>query len=65
MSLIDRLREQAQWHSDGHGPLHKEAADEIERLRAQNQAYRLALDTITKAAQACHELTDEQSDKAT
>lgn len=31
--LVDRLREQAEWHSDGHGPLHAEAAAEIERLR--------------------------------
>jgi hypothetical protein len=29
--LLARLREQAEFHSDGHGPLHKEAADEIER----------------------------------
>jgi hypothetical protein len=34
MELLDRLREQAEWHNDGHGPLHKEAVAEIERLRA-------------------------------
>lgn len=35
--LTRRLREQAEWHSDGHGALHKEAADEIERLLAKNR----------------------------
>lgn len=33
--LVARLREQAQWESDGHGPLHKEAADRIEELEAE------------------------------
>lgn len=32
--LVKRLREQAEWNSDGHGALHGEAADEIERLSA-------------------------------
>jgi hypothetical protein len=31
--LLDRLREQSEWHSDGHGELYKEAVAEIERLR--------------------------------
>lgn len=31
--LLVRLREQAEWYSDGHGHLHKDAADEIERLQ--------------------------------
>ena len=31
--LLRRLREQGDHYSDGHGPLHNEAADEIERLR--------------------------------
>lgn len=35
--LLSKLREQAAWYSDGHGPLHKEAADEIERLTAALQ----------------------------
>lgn len=32
--LLERLREQQEWYSEGHGPLHKESADEIERLRS-------------------------------
>lgn len=36
--LVKRLREQAEWDSDGHGPLHGEAADEIERLRRTTAA---------------------------
>ena len=31
-TLLERLRVQQEWFSDGHGPLHKEAADRIERL---------------------------------
>jgi hypothetical protein len=34
MDILDKLREQQEWYSDGHGELHKRAADEIERLRA-------------------------------
>ena len=34
-SLLERLRVQQEWFSDGHGALHKEAADEIERLEAE------------------------------
>lgn len=30
--LLARLREQAEFYSDGHGALHKAAADEIERV---------------------------------
>lgn len=33
MDILARLDEQAEWYGDGHGPLHKEAADEIRRLR--------------------------------
>jgi polyhydroxyalkanoate synthesis regulator phasin len=33
--IVDRLREQAEWHSDGPGPLHAESADEIERARQE------------------------------
>jgi hypothetical protein len=33
--LVWRLREQAGWYSDGHGPLHGEAADRIEELEAE------------------------------
>lgn len=33
-TLLERLRVQQEWFSEGHGALHKEAADEIERLRA-------------------------------
>jgi hypothetical protein len=29
--LMHRLREQSEWHNDGHGPLHKEAYEVIER----------------------------------
>ena len=33
-TLLERLRVQQEWFSEGHGTLHKEAADEIERLEA-------------------------------
>jgi hypothetical protein len=32
--LVERLDEQAQNYSDGHGPLHAEAAAEIKQLKA-------------------------------
>lgn len=37
--LLSRLKEQSEWHNDGHGPLHKEAANEIERLRVALSFY--------------------------
>lgn len=33
MDILDKLDEQGEWYSEGHGPLHKLAADEIRRLR--------------------------------
>lgn len=50
--LIHRLKEQAQWYSDGHGPLHQEAAAEIERLQTALRRIRsLAEKNVPKYAQ--------------
>lgn len=35
--ILERLREQAEYYSDGHGPLHEDAANEIERLRHERR----------------------------
>jgi hypothetical protein len=35
--ILERLREQAEYYSDGHGPLHEDAAHEIERLRHERR----------------------------
>jgi hypothetical protein len=43
--ILARLREQAEWYSDGLGPLCGEAADEIELLRR----CRTALEAIMEA----------------
>lgn len=43
-TILMRLREQSEWYSDGHGPLHKEAADEIERLRASQERLKSAIE---------------------
>ena len=40
--LLARLRDQAEWYSDGLGPLCKLAADELERLRSELAAARSA-----------------------
>lgn len=33
MDILDRLDKESDWYSDEHGLLHKQAADEIRRLR--------------------------------
>lgn len=41
--LLSKLREQSEWYNDGHGPLHKEAVAEIERLLTENESLKLTL----------------------
>ena len=35
VDILDRLIEQSDWYNDGHGPIHAQAAAEIERLRSK------------------------------
>lgn len=52
MDILDRLIEQSDWYDDGHGPIHLEAAAEIERLRAEVARLQQSLDVITEEAAA-------------
>lgn len=60
--LVERLREQSEWYSDGHGPLHKEAADEIARLRAEREKMGEGLRAIE---QRCNETVPGSGDRET
>lgn len=49
--LLDRLNEQGEYESDGHGSLHKEAAAEIVKLRAALQPFADAYAAVERETQ--------------